>query len=57
MQARIKGYKCYEPPLRPEARSCEGRDTENLVACDEVTWRSRDGSWGSKTVNQGSVGT
>ena len=21
--------------------------TENPMACDEVTWRSRDGSWGS----------
>ncbi len=42
-------YSYYEPPLRPEAQALGAHVAENLIACNEVIRRSRDGSVGSRT--------
>jgi hypothetical protein len=43
-KAEIKIVIYYKPLLRPKARAWGHYVTENPMACDEVTWRSRDGS-------------
>ncbi len=48
---------CYEPPLRPEAQAWGAHAAENLMACGEVTQRSRDGSRGSVYEDLGSIGS